>query len=125
MAGAPTLYVYWEPWCPYSQAFVPNVNHLFSVYEGGALQVVGLVGLTRKATKAQAMWFIERNHLSFPNARTDRRLFDRIGNASVPAAIAAIDGEIVWVGHPQGISRSFLDGLASGAHVSSEVMGKR
>jgi tetratricopeptide (TPR) repeat protein len=113
--AAPTLLVYWEPWCPFSQAYVPNVNRLCSTYDDGALRVIGLVGLTKNSTREQAMWFIERNHLGFPNAKFDRQPFDRIHNTSIPAAMALVDGEIVWVGHPETISRSFLDGLVAGA----------
>ncbi len=111
-ADAPTLLVYWEPWCPYSQAFVPGVQSLYSTYEEGALQVVGLVSLSQGATSKQADWFIERNHLSFPNAKVDGKVVRHFDGRAVPAALALHNGEVVWIGHPNMISRSFLDGLA-------------
>ncbi|MHC5113280.1 MAG: protein kinase domain-containing protein [Planctomycetota bacterium] len=108
----PTLLVFWETWCPFSQLWVPRIQTLSSDYEEGALQVLGLVGQTNGSTRAQVQGFIDRNNLLFPNAKSDRQLTRRISQTGVPAAMALHDGGVVWMGHPAYVSRTFLEGLA-------------
>jgi tetratricopeptide (TPR) repeat protein len=106
------LLVFWEPWCPFSQLYVPGVQEIQSRYEG-SIEVLGLTGLTKNSTEEQAVEFIERNRLTFPNATNDRRVISNLGYTGTPNAVVLKDGDIVWKGILADISASeqFFDGL--------------
>jgi hypothetical protein len=58
--------------------------------------------------------FIERNNLGFPSAVYDGKVFEDLGLTGWPWAVAVHEGNIVWKGFPDEISRVFLEGLARG-----------
>jgi tetratricopeptide (TPR) repeat protein len=112
-AGAPTLVFFWESWCPYCQLFISELDGLLAEIEP-SLQVIGMTSLNNGMREDDAESFIERNHLSFPSAVYDGKVFDDLGFTGWPSAVALHDGNIVWKGHPDTISRAFLEGLARG-----------
>jgi thiol-disulfide isomerase/thioredoxin len=109
-ANAPTLIVFWESWCPYSQMYLSRLESLRAEF-APRLQVIGLTSLTG-GTREEATSFIERNEFGFPNAVYDGEVFMDLGFDGVPAAVALWEERIVWRGSPSEISRSFLEGLA-------------
>jgi len=110
-AKAPTLVLFWESWCPYCQLFISELKDRL-MKDGSPLQVIGMTSLNYGMHEDDAESFIERNHLDFPNAVYDSKVFDDLGFTGWPAAVALHEGNIVWKGHPDGISRAFLEGLA-------------
>ena len=108
--NGPALVVYWESWCPFSQIYLPGVQRLYSRYEA-SVQVLGVTGQTKRTTEEQSVDFIERNQLSFPNAKAERSNLREIGFTGTPAVVALKDGTVVWRGHPTNVSEQFLDGL--------------
>ncbi len=111
----PTILLFWEAWCPFSQVSVPGVQDLTRTYDD-ALQVLGLVGLTQNSTPNQAQWFIDRNELTFPNARTGNPVpWMRFVDRGIPTAVALLDHDVLWAGHPAAVRRTFLDGLVAAA----------
>jgi tetratricopeptide (TPR) repeat protein/tRNA A-37 threonylcarbamoyl transferase component Bud32 len=113
-AKAPTLMFFWESWCPYCQLYISKLEGLITEV-GSPLQVIGMTSLNGGMDEDDAEAFIERNHLDFPNAVYDIKVFDGLGFTGWPTAVALHEGKIVWKGHPDGISKAFLEGLARGS----------
>ncbi|MFH1502737.1 MAG: protein kinase [Candidatus Eisenbacteria bacterium] len=109
-AEAPTLVLFWESWCPYSQLFLARLEHLRTDV-GSPLQVIGMTSLNEGRREDDAESFIERNDLHYPHAVYDSKVFDDLGFTGWPSAMAVRDGNVVWKGYPWEISRAFLDGL--------------
>jgi hypothetical protein len=83
-----------------------------------------MIGMTSLDADAdEALSFIERNGLGYPNAVYDLSLFIDVGFVGWPAAMAVHDGNIVWMGHPKDISRAFLEGLAG--ETGDSLVGSR
>jgi tRNA A-37 threonylcarbamoyl transferase component Bud32/thiol-disulfide isomerase/thioredoxin len=112
-AKAPTLLFFWESWCPYCQLALSKLEGLLTE-DGSPLQVIGMTSLNGGMNEDDAKSFIERNHLDFPNAVYAGKIFDELGLTGYPTAVALHEGNIVWKGHPEGISKVFLEGLAGG-----------
>jgi len=108
--ATPTLIVFWEPWCPYTYAYVPQLQQLYDTY-GEQLQFVGMTSVNRGSSEQMALDFIDSNELTFRNARYDGQIFKDFGFTGYPAAVAIRDGQVVWKGHPNRITPAFLDGL--------------
>jgi tetratricopeptide (TPR) repeat protein len=112
-ATAPTLVLFWESWCPYSQLYISRLNGLLAEDESN-LQVIGMTSLSYGRHEDAAESFIERNDLGFPSAVYDGKVFEDLGLTGWPWAVAVHEGNIVWKGFPDEISRVFLEGLARG-----------
>jgi len=110
-AKAPTLVVFWESWCPYCQLYLSRLDALVTGDES-PLQVIGMTSLNGGMREDDAESFIERNSLGFPSAVCDGKVFEDLGFTGWPVAVAVRDGNIVWKGHPKGVSKAFLEGLA-------------
>jgi thiol-disulfide isomerase/thioredoxin len=109
-SDAPTLLFFWESWCPYCQLTITKFNDIVE-RNGGTLQVVGMTSLNLGMHEEDAQAFIARNHLEFPNAIYDGKIFKELELGGWPAVVALRDGKIVWWGHPSWISPGFVRGL--------------
>jgi len=107
--GTPTLLVFWESWCPYCQLYLPKLDDLRVEVES-PLQVIGMTAIN--LGMHDAVSFVARNALDFPNAVYDGKILDELGFSGVPMAVAFHEGRVVWKGHPNQLSRGFLEGLA-------------
>jgi thiol-disulfide isomerase/thioredoxin len=119
-AEAPTLVFFWESWCPYCQLYISKLDRLLTKDES-SLQVIGMTSLNYGMREDAAESFIERNDLGFPNAVYDGKVFDDLGFDGVPTAVVLYEGNILWKGHPDGISKAFLDGLVRLPHASLDA----
>jgi non-specific serine/threonine protein kinase/serine/threonine-protein kinase len=109
--AAVVILVWWEPWCPFSQQFVPRFEGFHRSSVDKPVRVIGLTSLSRGTTEEQARDFMERNEFSFPNAKVDGRSFDKLGLLGVPAAAAILNGKLVWSGHPERVTSELIDAL--------------
>lgn len=98
--GKATLIVFWEVWCPHCRREVPNIQATFDRYNSQGLNVVGLTRLTKTSTEEEAREFIAENNLTYPMAKEDGSVAERMGVRGIPAAAVVKDGKIVWRGHP-------------------------
>jgi len=114
---APTLVFFWESWCPYCQLYISKLDGLLTK-EDSSLQVIGMTSLNYGMQVDDAESFIERNDLGFPSAVYDGKVFADLGFDGWPSAVAIHEGNIVWKGHPDKISRAFLEGLVRLPHAS-------
>jgi serine/threonine-protein kinase RIO1/thiol-disulfide isomerase/thioredoxin len=112
-ARTPTLLMFWESWCPFCQLYLPQVNQLRKASES-SVQMIGLTSLSYGKHEEDALSFVDRNGLDFPHAVCDGKLQDRLGFNGWPAVVALSEGNIVWEGHPDRISKGFLEGLVRG-----------
>ncbi len=104
---------FWESWCPYCQLYLSRLDGLLTE-DGFPLQVIGMTSLNGGMREDDAESFIQRNDLGFSSAIYDGKVFDDLGFDGVPAAVALYEGNVVWKGHPDRISKAFLEGLARG-----------
>jgi len=112
-ATAPTLVLFWESWCPYSQLRISRLNGLLAEDESN-LQVIGMTSLNGDMQEDDAESFVERNDLSFPSAVYDGKVFEDLGFTGWPWAAAVHEGNMVWKGSPAERSLAFLEGGARG-----------
>ncbi len=87
MASCP---IFWEPWCPFSEAYVPRLQQLHADRPDSSVQIVGL---------------------TFANAQSTGETFLELGLTGYPSAVALKDGHVVFEGHPDLITPAFLAGL--------------
>jgi non-specific serine/threonine protein kinase/serine/threonine-protein kinase len=105
------ILVWWEPWCPFSQKFVPKFEGFHRSSVDKPVRVIGLTSLSRGTTEEQARDFVQRNEFSFANARVDGSCFEKLGFLRVPSAAVVLNGQLVWSGHPEYVTNAFIDAL--------------
>jgi tRNA A-37 threonylcarbamoyl transferase component Bud32/tetratricopeptide (TPR) repeat protein len=115
-ANAPTLLFFWESWCPYCQLSVPELKRLRAEV-GDPLQLIGMTSLNYGQHQEDAERFVQRNGLNFPNAVYDAKVLGDFGTTSWPFVAALHKGNVVWKGHPAGLTQDFLEGLVRGRPV--------
>lgn len=106
---APNLIVFWEPWCPHSQAALPQLQQLHAALHDEGLDMLGLTRLTRDSTQEDAMSLIAEHEITFPLAiEAGRAASDHFRVGAVPAAVLLAQGEVLWRGHPATLTESML-----------------
>lgn len=109
-----TMVVFWEPWCPHCQRELPELEAKLPALRAKGVDVLGLTGLTRGSTVAEAKALAKAGGLSFPLAVESGEISERMGIEGVPALAVVRDGVIVWRGHPQQLGDAALDRLVRG-----------
>jgi len=106
-----SIVIFWEPWCPFSEAYVPELQKLHADRPDSSVQFVGLTSLSQDSTEEQALGFIESAGLTFANAQSTGETFRELGFTGYPSAVALKGGHVVFKGHPDLITPAFLAGL--------------
>ena len=108
--GQPTLYVFWEVWCPHCKREVPKLQGTYERYRSRGFQILALTKMSEGATSDRVSAFLADYHVSFPVAKEDgATLSDYYGVRGVPAVAMVIDGRVVWRGHPAKINDDIME----------------
>lgn len=104
---APTLYVFWELWCPHCQRELPRLQPLLERHP--QLQIVGLTKLSREVERADVEAFLSEHGVRFPVAQESGELSEHYGVRGIPAAAMVVDGTIIWRGHPAHLDDEMIE----------------
>jgi thiol-disulfide isomerase/thioredoxin len=94
----PTLLVFWEVWCPYSQKELPKLEQRVKNLRPEGLQVIGFT--RTKGVEDRVPVFLEQKEITFPNAQIPDDEWHALYGRGVPSGALLHDGRVAWVGHP-------------------------
>ncbi len=110
--GEATLYVFWEAWCPHCARELPLLQERFTRYRDRGLQILALTKATRGISDEDVLAFVAEHKLEYPVAKElGATMSHELGVSGIPAAAIAVDGEIVWRGHPARLTDGVIDEL--------------
>jgi len=108
----PTVILFWESWCPFSQKQVPEFDVASRPFQSAGLRVISFA----KASKSEdgeerLMDFIRDKGITMPTARTSRGPWRYFDIAGTPSAAAVKDGRVVFEGSLRYVTEEFLVAL--------------
>jgi len=106
----PTLFVFWEVWCPHCQREVPKMEALYESLKDQGLQVVGITRITKSATEEKVRGFIEEHKIEYPIAKEDGSVAQFFNVSGIPAAAVMKGGKVIWRGHPARLNEEMIKG---------------
>ncbi|HHO52840.1 MAG TPA: TlpA family protein disulfide reductase, partial [Deltaproteobacteria bacterium] len=107
---APTLYVFWELWCPRCQRELPRLQPLLDHHQDQGLQILALTRMTRDVERVEVQRFLAEHGLSFPVALdSDGALSQHYGVRGIPAAAMVVGGSVIWRGHPAHLDDELIE----------------
>jgi thiol-disulfide isomerase/thioredoxin len=104
-----TLIVFWESWCPHCKREMPELIELHNARSGQGLKILGLTRLTKSSTQEKVTAFVDEKGLNYPVAKENGKVAPLFNVSGIPAAAVVKDGEIIWRGHPNGLSDELWD----------------
>lgn len=104
-----TLLVFWEVWCPHCKKEMPELVELYNARNKQGLKILGLTRLTKSSTEEKVQKFVQDNELNYPVAKENGKIAPMFNVSGIPAAAVVKDGEIIWRGHPNGITDALWD----------------
>jgi tetratricopeptide (TPR) repeat protein len=110
-SGKPTIIVSWEVWCPFSLAVMERLQRIHEKYGPRGLQMACVTQLSRTSTEEKVNQYLRRERITVPVAVTANDVWSFYGFYGVPDAAVVADGNVVWRGHPSGLTPAMLDGL--------------
>ncbi|MCZ6662268.1 MAG: protein kinase [Actinobacteria bacterium] len=107
----PTLLVFWESWCPFSQIEVPEFEITSRPHRENDLTVVAFARADEPEGEDRLAEFVRDKGITFPTARTTQELWNYFDIASIPSAAAIKDGRVVFEGSLSLVTEKFLTNL--------------
>jgi len=107
--GGTSLIVFWEEWCPHCKREVPKLKETYAKFGDDGLRILALTKITKTSTDELVTRFIETNGLEFPIAKERGGLSSYFGVSGIPAAAVVKDGQIIWRGHPAGLTDALIE----------------
>jgi thiol-disulfide isomerase/thioredoxin len=104
-----TLVVFWEIWCPHCKREMPELVELYNKKSDDGLKILGLTRLTKSSTEEKVRAFVDEHDLNYPVAKESGKVAPLFNVSGIPAAAVVKDGEIVWRGHPNGLTEACWD----------------
>ncbi len=107
----PTLLLFWESWCPFSQRQVPEFEITSRPYREKGLTVVSFAEAREQEGEDRLAEFIREKGLTLATARTTREPWKYFDIAGTPSAAAIRDGRVVFEGYLSFVTAEFLTHL--------------
>ena len=107
----PTILLFWESWCPYSQNQVPEFDLTSRPFRDEGLKVVALAEAKYPGGDDRLADFVRDKQLTFPTARVSREPWNYFEIPGTPSAAAIKDGRVVFQGSLGLVSEEFLRNL--------------
>jgi thiol-disulfide isomerase/thioredoxin len=107
--GDPTLLVFWEEWCGFSQAQLPRLEELYERFADRGLRIVGMAHDEEGKVRA----CLQARNLRYPNTMIDRAAMRELGVTGFPSACLFYDNALIWQAHPDRLSKEMFNGLLS------------
>jgi thiol-disulfide isomerase/thioredoxin len=104
----PTLLLFWESWCPFSQVQIPDFDTTSRPYRDEGLQVVAFAEAKYPGGDDRLVGFVRDKHITFPTARVTRDIWKYFEIPGTPSAAAIKDGRVVFQGSLGYVSEAFL-----------------
>jgi thiol-disulfide isomerase/thioredoxin len=108
-AGKPMMVEFWATWCGPCVASIPHVNEIHKKYESKGLVVIGLTQESNQEIKP----FVKAKKMEY-HVGTDKggKINKELGIKGIPHAVLVNKaGEIVWEGHPSGVTDAEIEKL--------------
>jgi tetratricopeptide (TPR) repeat protein len=107
----PTLLIFWEAWCPFSQRQVPEFEISSRPFREGGMKLVGFSRARDPEGKERLTEFLREKEISFPSALTGDDTWQYFDIAGTPSAAAIKDGRVVFEGYLSLVTEEFLTHL--------------
>jgi hypothetical protein len=88
-----------------------RLQRIHEKYGPRRLQMACVTQLSRTSTEEKANQYLMRERITVPVAVTGEDVWSFYGFHGVPDAAVVADGNVVWRGHPSGLTTAMLDGL--------------
>jgi len=90
------VYVFWEPWCPFSQRAVPWLEDVHRRYRSEDLNVVGMTTASRNSTEAGIRDYLRANGVTYPVLKENGVAREHFEMEGTPFITFVRDGKLVW-----------------------------
>ncbi len=107
----PTIVMFWESWCPYSQRQVPEFEIRSLPFRDRGLTLVGFSNANEPEGDQRLADFIREKQLTFPAAKVTREPRTYFDIGGTPSAAAIKDGRVVFSGSLGLVTDEFMDNL--------------
>jgi serine/threonine protein kinase len=107
----PTIIVFWESWCPFSQKRVPAFDAASRPCRERGLKVITLAKATEQEGREHLVEFVREKAFTLPTARSGRDVWRYFDVAGTPGAAAIKDGRVVFAGSLSLVGPEILDAL--------------
>ncbi len=107
----PTIIIFWESWCPFSQRQVPAFERSSRPFRDRGLTLVGFSQADEPEGDQRLADFIRDKELSFPLAKVTKDPWIYFDIEGVPSAAAIKDGRIVFEGSLSLVTDEFMETL--------------
>jgi hypothetical protein len=107
----PTIVVFWEAWCPFSQREVPEFEKTSLPFRERGLTLVGFSSAQDPDGEQRLVDFVRDKKITFPVAQVTREPWTYFDISGTPSAAAIKDGRVVFEGELSMVTDEFLETL--------------
>jgi thiol-disulfide isomerase/thioredoxin len=113
LGNDPTVLIFWESWCPFSQQQVPEFEVVSRPFREMGLTLAGFSRTDEPEGQDRLSEFIREKGITFPSARTTPESWSYFDVAGTPSAAAIRNGKVVFEGYLDHVTEEFLAELVA------------